>query len=242
MKSQFLKPLVSGVSGFAMIGMASAATTTLFMDDFEDGNSTGWSASSYSNDGDRGGPNATSPTQTNSVVSYQGGSGLQLNTVMFDKDTNPSWAGTQLIGPSIPAAMFTGRDVADIRMGFQFSVTADPGQISTVRFELREQGGITTHRFSVPVSDIAGGVNDYSFTLDMNQNTDATNSFTSQGGFDPTRDKVVYVQIQDGWAINGSTRNISLTTDNFSITAVPETTSALLGLMGAGLILVRRRR
>jgi hypothetical protein len=74
--------------------------------------------------------------------------------------------------------------------------------------------------------------------MDNNQ----TGALVTQGGFDALKTKRIYVQIQHGWAIEGSERNIDITMDDFSIVAVLEPSSALLGLIGSGLLLVRPRR
>ena len=241
MRNRLAKASLFGVATLSTAAMASASTI-IYSDDFEDGDASDWNFGSYSNTGGGAGPNADSPTPTMSVAAPFNGTanGLTLDTVMFDLDSNPSWAGTQVNSPLIAGSGFTGSAPADVEMGFTFAVTADPGVISYVQFELREQGGITTHALQVPVSDITGGINTFSFNLADNQ----SGAFTTRGtGFDTSFNHQVYAQIHESWGLNGSTREISLTMDDFFITtAVPEPTGSLLSLVGACLLGVRRRR
>ena len=231
----YLKPLITGGSALALTTISSSATT-IYLADFEGGASTGWTDGAYSDPVN----NNDEPARASSVVAGFNGTsfGFLLETDMFDKTTNPSWAGTQVRTGTIAGADFDGFAPSDLTMGFKFAVTADAGPSSTIRFELREDGGITTHAVSVPVIDLVGGLNDFDFTLDQNQ----TAAFVTQGGFDALKTKRIYVQVQNSWAVEGSERNIDLAMDDFSIVAaVPEPSSALLGLIGTGLLLRRRR-
>ncbi|QEG22782.1 PEP-CTERM sorting domain-containing protein [Mariniblastus fucicola] len=234
MSRQFLF-LIAALLSFG--SMSASADTIIYQEDFEGGTVAGWTDGAYSD----GGANADTPTRTTSIAGGLNGSanGLLLETGMFDKDSNPSWAGTQVSGPFISGAAFDGLALSDITMAFDFAVdsVAGPGQ---VWFELREVSGITTHSIAINPVDLAGGLNEFSLTLDNNQ----TGDFVTQGGFDASKDKQLYVQIREDWALNGSTRDIDLTMDNFSIVAaaVPEPSSlVILGTIGL-LGLVRRRR
>jgi len=190
-----------------------------------------WTVAAYGSD-----TPAVRPTFATSVGA--GNDYAILTSTFSPKPANAPWQGVQVQTGAIVTGL-SSYALSDLTFSIRYAVTAtNPGGNPTIGLQLRQAGhpidsvpnGITQSLYSTSTT-FDGTWKTVTFKFDQTAPSIALNS-------NPVN---VLIEVTNVWGISGSSNTVALAFDDITITAVPEPSTALLGLAALSLVARRRR-